>query len=94
MHIIRVALDIPIDTLFDYLLPGASTQIIGTRVQVPFGKKLVVGVVIEIAANSSVPLSKLKAATHVFSDIPPLSIASLDLLRFCSNYYHRPLERW
>ncbi len=91
MHIIRVALDIPIDTLFDYLLPGATTQIIGTRVQVPFGKKLVVGVVIEIAANSSVPLSKLKAATHVFSDIPPLSIASLDLLRFCSNYYHRPL---
>ena len=91
MPIIRVALDVPINTLFDYIAPSATTQHIGARVQVPFGKKLVTGVIVEVTTSSSIPEGKLKSAVFIFNDIPPLPKALLDLFKFCSDYYHHPL---
>ena len=46
MPIIRVALDVPLDVLFDYISPNATRKHIGARVQVPFRRKLVIGVII------------------------------------------------
>ena len=37
MNIVRVALDVPVPRLFDYLAPDASESDIGRRVIVPFG---------------------------------------------------------
>ena len=91
MPIIRVALDVPVNTLFDYIAPGATTQHIGVRVQVPFGRKMVIGVIIEITSDSSFSKGKLKSAKYIFDDIPPLPKALLDLFKFCSEYYHYPL---
>ena len=91
MKIIRVALDVPIATLFDYRCDEASEADIGSRVQVPFGKKTVVGIIIEITADSSVPLNRLKAALRVLRDVPPLSAGDLRLLQFASAYYQYPL---
>ncbi len=91
MPIIRVALDVPVATLFDYFASDATAQDVGARVQVPFGRKLMTGVIMEVSASSSVSLDKLKSATHIFHDVPPLPTALLDLLKFCSNYYHHPL---
>ena len=36
MQIIRVALDVPVNTIFDYVVPNAITPQVGVRVQVPF----------------------------------------------------------
>ncbi|MCX7184781.1 MAG: primosomal protein N' [Nitrosospira sp.] len=91
MPIIRVALDVPVATLFDYLAADATAQDIGARVQVPFGRKLVTGVIMEVSTRSSVSPDKLKPAAHIFHDIPPLPATLLDLCRFCSDYYHHPL---
>ncbi len=91
MPIIRVVLDVPLDTLFDYIAPGVTTQHIGARVQVPFGRKLVTGVIVEVTSSSSISAGKLKSATCIFSDVPPLPKALLDLFKFCSDYYHYPL---
>lgn len=91
MKIIRVALDVPIATLFDYRCDEASEADIGSRVLVPFGKKTVVGIIIEITADPSVPLNRLKAALRVLRDVPPLSAADLRLLQFASAYYQYPL---
>jgi primosomal protein N' (replication factor Y) len=97
MFIIRVAVDVPVDTLFDYLVPEIGLQDIGVRVRVPFGKKQVTGVVMEITSYSSPSLSrfrpavKLKYAIEIFRDIPPLPETLLDLFRFCSAYYHYPI---
>lgn len=91
MKIIRVALDVPVATLFDYRCDEASTADIGSRVQVPFGKKTVVGVIIEITAGASVPLNRLKSVLRVLRDVPPLSAADLRLLQFASAYYQYPL---
>ncbi len=91
MPIIRVVLDVPLDTLFDYIAPGVTAQHIGARVQVPFGRKLVTGVIFEVTSSSSISADKLKSATCIFSDVPPLPQALLDLFKFCSDYYHYPL---
>lgn len=91
MKIIRVALDVPVATLFDYRCDEASAADIGNRVQVPFGKKTVVGIIIEITAGASVPLNRLKSALRVLRDVPPLSAADLRLLQFASAYYQYPL---
>jgi primosomal protein N' (replication factor Y) len=43
MNIVRVALDLPLPRLFDYLAPDAVGSDIGRRVTVPFGKGLRTG---------------------------------------------------
>ncbi|MEI8384558.1 MAG: primosomal protein N' [Nitrosomonadaceae bacterium] len=91
MPIIRVALDVPVATLFDYLASDATTHDIGVRVQVPFGRKIMTGVIMEVLDSSPVTPGKLKTAASLFHDIPPLPLTLLDLCRFCSNYYHHPL---
>jgi len=94
MFIIRVAIDVPVDTLFDYLVPEIGLQDIGVRVRVPFGKKAVTGVVMEIipySSGSRIPSIKLKYAIEIFRDIAPLPEPLLDLFRFCNAYYHHPI---
>jgi primosomal protein N' (replication factor Y) len=91
MFIIRVAIDVPVDTLFDYLVPDIGPQDIGARVRVPFGRKLVTGVVMEIISHSRVSSIKLKQAVEIFRDVPPRPETLLDLFRFCSAYYYHPI---
>ena len=91
MPIIRVAMDVPVDTLFDYRALDATDADIGRRVLVPFGQKTAVGVVIEISGSSAVPASRLKSALRVLRDMPPLAPEDLRLMRFAADYYRHPL---
>ncbi len=89
MPIVRVALDIPLPTLFDYT--AADGVAVGQRVLVPFGRRQVVGVVMECVADSALALERIKQVTHVLDEAPLLPEELLTLLRFCSDYYHHPL---
>ena len=92
MPFVRVALDLPIPRLFDYIAPKTESEILpGTRVLVPFGARRHVGLVIETVDASNVGADKLKEVFQVLSDTPPLSREWLALVQFCSEYYHRPL---
>jgi primosomal protein N' (replication factor Y) len=91
MPIVRVALDVPLSTLFDYYLSADLTVEIGERVLVPFGRKQVVGIVIDQAENSDLERDRIKSVVQVLDDVPPLPVELLALLRFCSDYYHHPL---
>ena len=91
MSIIRVALDVPLPTLFDYACPEKIELIPGQRVLVPFGRKQMVGVVMECAINSGMATERIKSVERVLDEVPPLPAYILDLLRFCSDYYHYPL---
>ena len=91
MQIIRIALDMPLSTLFDYALADGMTVMPGQRVIVPFGRKQVVGVVMECAADSELATERIKPVVRVMDEIPPLPAELLTLLRFCSDYYHYPL---
>jgi len=91
MKILRVALDVPLDTLFDYSAADQGEITIGDRVLVSFGRRQMVGVVAEIADHSDLSPGRIKPVLQVFRDTPPLSDEIFRLLRFCADYYHHPL---
>lgn len=91
MPIIRVALNVPVGTLFDYQVEDASQHDIGLRACVPFGKKQVTGIILAVSDETQIPVEKLKSAHGIFREIQPLPLALLDLFHFCSQYYHHPL---
>ena len=88
---VRVALDVPLATLFDYLPPADDTAAIGERVVVPFGRRERIGVVLEHADASDVAADRLKPVTRVLRDAPALPPQWLELTRFLAAYYQRPL---
>jgi len=91
MTIVRVALDVPLPTLFDYRADDITRADIGYRVLVPFGKKRVVGVLVDVVARSEIPDHRLRRVDEVLRDVPPLAGEWLALVKFCSAYYHVPL---
>ena len=91
MTIVRVALNVPIDSLFDYRLPDASQQDIGLLVRVPFGKRHMIGVIVEKVQDTQVKPEQLKAVDEVLRSIPPLPTQLLKLFTFCNHYYHHPI---
>lgn len=88
--ILKIALDVPLDRLFDYASNGQTARI-GQRVLVPFGRKTVIGIVMGSADESDIPTEKLKSIIKIFADEPPLDSHTLNLIQFSADYYHYPL---
>jgi primosomal protein N' (replication factor Y) len=91
MSIVKVGLDVPLAREFDYIAPDISTDDIGRRVIVPFGRRSAVGVVLGVAETSDLARDKLKRISRIVRDAPGLSPDDLRLLKFASDYYHHPL---
>ena len=91
MKVIRVALDVPVAKIFDYLAPDATSADIGQRVLVPFGRKQAVGIILELANSSELSGERLKSAVRILRDVPPLAAQDLRLMHFAADYYHHPL---
>ena len=91
MPYVRVALDLPLATLFDYAVDESMNVAVGQCVQVPFSRKFLVGVVLECAISSAVDAQHIRQVEQVLNDVPALPEELLTLLRFCSDYYHHPL---
>ena len=103
--ILRVAVPGPLRQLFDYLPPDGLTPDEGPppaisagtawrpgiRLRVPFGRRSVVGLLIETAEQSQWPLDQLKRAAEVLDAEPIFSPALLELLQWASDYYLYPL---
>jgi len=90
--ILRVAVNVPLSRLFDYLAPaGGPLPEAGCRVVVPFGRRRVVGLVLGVGGDSELPANKLKRVAEVLDPRPLLGEAELRLLRFTSDYYHHPV---
>lgn len=87
----RVALDVPLTTLFDYSIPDGWPVEAGMRVVVPFRRTRLVGVVMETSATSELPAARLKPLEEVRTDLAPLPAEWLAFMRFLAGYYQRPL---
>ncbi len=90
MPVMRVALDTPLRRTFDYLA-GEGVAHPGARVRVPFGRRQLVGIVLEAAATSDVPREKLKRIAELIDPEPVLDAELLALLRWAAEYYHHPI---
>ncbi|ALM87140.1 primosomal protein N' [Bordetella sp. N] len=85
----RVALDVPLPGPFDYR--AAAPLAAGLRVIVPFGRRRLVGVVVDNPAEPSFDPAQVKAVERVLDDLPPLGADWLRLASFAAEYYQRPL---
>ena len=91
MRFVRVALDVPVPTLFDYRAAAATSDDVGARVLVPFGRKIAVGLIVELAATTPLPPQRVRSVLSILRDVPPLPADILGLFKFCSDYYHHAL---
>ena len=92
--ILKIALPIPLRRCFDYLPPtdiGTQELISGMRVQVPFGNRELVGILIETSNTTNLSANKLKAAIAVIDSAPIISTEMMSLYQWCSSYYQHPI---
>ena len=91
MKIVRVAIDVPLPTLFDYSVGQDAEPLPGQRVLVPFGRKQLVGLVVECTTDSGLDAARIKPVEKIIDAEPLLPADVMELVRFCSNYYQYPL---
>lgn len=97
MPILRIAVAKPLRTTFDYLPPldcdDASIAKLqpGTRIEVPFGRAQLVGILVNRAPESEVNQTKLKRATRIIDPISLLPKPLFELCLWASQYYAHPI---
>lgn len=94
--ILAIAIDTPLRRLFDYRAPAGVDSIQaghrpGQRLWVPFGRRRVIGVVVECRDHSEVPAAKLRAAQGVVDREPTFDAPLLELLKWSADYYRHPI---
>ena len=89
--IVRVALDHPLASLYDYRWLDAAAPRVGQLVAVPFGRRSLVGLIYEIAGHSEVGDARLRDVELACTAMPPLSAAWCELIAFAASYYQRAL---
>ncbi len=86
---VRVALDVPLPGPFDYRSDAPIPA--GLRVIVPFGRRKMIGVVVDNPAQPSYDPKQIRPIEAVLDDLPPFDDAWLRMARFAADYYQRPL---
>lgn len=92
--ILRLALPSPLRRLFDYLPPAGVPQSAlqpGVRLRVPFGRRQMVGILVERIEESEVPRDKLKAALELLDAQPLLPPPLFRLCLWTASYYQHSL---
>lgn len=94
-YILKIALDAPLDILFDYLWVPSNNEPnlpkMGQLAQVPFGKREVVGLIVAINTSTDIATGKLKPVSKVLTQLPALNAAWIALCQFAAEYYQRPM---
>jgi primosomal protein N' (replication factor Y) len=89
---VRVALPVPVPTLFDYAAdPALPLPAPGCRVLVPFGRRELVGIVVEAAPPGEAPAQPLKPLQAVLDAEPLLDTEILASLAWAARYWQHPL---
>ena len=91
--ILRIAVRSPLWRTFDYLPP--ENMVVdwqpGQRIKVPFGKREVVGVLLDVVAEPEIPREKLKSVNTLLDSVTLLPESLMALFQWASRYYHHPI---
>ena len=94
-NLVTVALNLPIYSSFDYIMPDAHMIISpGSRVEVPFGNKKLIGIILnskKIIHDVKEVKYKLKNISKVIDDVPILPNEIIKLCLWCADYYQFPV---
>ncbi|MGC1903261.1 MAG: DEAD/DEAH box helicase, partial [Candidatus Acidiferrum sp.] len=88
----NVALPVPLRAVFTYAVPESLREIVkpGTRVLVPFRKKSMVGVVVELG-DAAPADTKIREITKAIDHTPALTSKLIELGNWIANYYLAPV---
>jgi primosomal protein N' (replication factor Y) (superfamily II helicase) len=88
----NVALPVPLRTTFTYAVPESLREIVqpGTRVLVPFRRKAIVGVVVELTERAPEG-PKIREITKVLDSVASLTPKLIELGHWIANYYLAPV---
>ncbi len=92
--LLRLALPSPLRRLFDYRAPAgvdASELTPGVRLRVPFGRREIVGILVQIVSETDVPRDKLKPAIALLDTTPPMPASLIELCKWTAQYYQHSL---
>ena len=96
--ILRIAVPSPLRRTFDYRLPENlrfkvknQKPLPGMRVKVEFGRRKLIGLIVEIPQHSDVASDKLKDISDIIDSTPILSKDLFELFIWAANYYQHPL---
>jgi primosomal protein N' (replication factor Y) len=92
---IKIALPVPMRTLFDYKVPKAIALRHelkpGMRVKVPFGKSSRLGVIVALSDHSEWDPEQVKPLTSLHDKSPVISAELMALCEWAARYYHHPI---
>ncbi len=88
----NVALPVPLRTTFTYSIPESLRSSVrpGSRVLVPFRKKSLIGVVVDMPEHAPAG-TKLREITKVLEFAPALTPKLIELAQWISSYYLAPI---
>jgi primosomal protein N' (replication factor Y) len=91
--IVRVAIDLALDKLFDYEVPEALKKklAVGQLLSVPFGHREARGFAMDLAEVSSTK-AKLKCISGIVDETPFFTPSLIELIKKVSDYTASPLE--
>ncbi len=78
-----------VDKIFDYEFITDDVKV-GSRVVVPFGQKMIEGVVIGVKEKSDFTNGKLKRVVRVIDKTPAITGEGIELMKFMCAKYHVP----
>jgi primosomal protein N' (replication factor Y) len=86
-RLVEVAVPLPLQDAYTYRVPEALAELVGlgARVEVPFGRRALVGYVVGFPEHTEVP--RLKDIVRLVDDPPLLGPRLLDLARWMAEYY-------
>src|ERR1043166_6436616 len=91
MAIVRVALPVAVDQLFDYWSPAGLEIAVGAVVRARLGRRRLVGVAVELSDASNVPPERIDPIDEIAGELPPLPEDLRILARFVVDYYQQPI---
>lgn len=88
---VQIALDVPLDTPFDYLAGDATEADLGRLAVVPFGRGRRVGVIVGVSDRAGIDPARVRRVHRIARHLPAVPAEIRDLAAFASRYYHHPL---
>lgn len=80
-----------VDKIFEYFVCDDMLVSAGSRVKVPFGNKLLDGIVISLKETSSYEATKIKPISFVLDEVPALTEETLSLAKYLAKTYFVPM---
>jgi primosomal protein N' (replication factor Y) len=91
MAIVRVALPVATNQLFDYWLPAGLAIEPGSVLRVRLARRRLLGIALELVDATDIAPERLAPVDEIVTTLPPLPEDLRALARFVSDYYQQPI---